>query len=287
TLKTRYKCLLVQSVLAFRDAPEEVKLAVRAAEARGNNKDGGVYFGRTATLLDAARLLVRAWSQVPKGLLQNCFARANLVPPSKLLAMPTPPSCQQESTELARHYGNDSAEEIERMLTASCVAERIQTASNTLGGEIRAFLQLDAEDSAEFQAQLRVEINEALSEELPVAVMTTSPSTRQAEVLNTGASVAVAARQTQDLAMEVRSLLLSAAEVASRLRLLPKTGADAEKLSSRQLESSIAAADQIRQCIQAFDATLHPVNATSSSSERGEGAANASAGRVDEGTALV
>ncbi|GMF31746.1 unnamed protein product [Phytophthora lilii] len=259
-LKAQYKYLLVRSALSYHNAPEEVKAALKASEMGVDKYTGGVHFGHTPTLLDAARLLVQAWSQVPENLLENCFARANLVPPSKLLAAPTPPGVQQKHLEAANRYCDDIVNKIEHMLVLSSLGWTIhgQNRSANLTNRIRAFMSIDDENSFELQRQLQGEINEALSDAVPA--QTSSPVVPSHCTSDTSASttgfIQPASEPKPELTSQVRGILLGITDVASQLRLLPRAGADAQKLAPLQLEGCIAAADQIRHCIQAFDAAL-------------------------------
>ncbi|KAG6966840.1 hypothetical protein JG687_00004627 [Phytophthora cactorum] len=170
-LKTKYKYLLVQSVMSYQNAPEEVKAALKAAEESDNS--GGVHFGHTPTLLDAARLLEQAWNQIPDDLLENCFARANLVPPSKLLTPPAPPTGMTalvEQNQASMRYSDDIAGKMEEMLISSSLEARVwvmstQNPPGNLRDRIRAFMYLDDESSFELQRQLQGEIHEALNDQ--------------------------------------------------------------------------------------------------------------------------
>ncbi|KAE9068585.1 hypothetical protein PF005_g27285 [Phytophthora fragariae] len=264
-LKAEYKYLLVQSALSYHNYPQEVKEALKAGEQRGGGNIGGVHFGHAPTLLDAARLLAQAWSQVPADLLENCFARANMVPPSKLLGAPSPPGASQEQLELVRSHRDNIASKIEGMLISSSFRAHAWT---TMGGQnpsvnvrdqVRAFLLLDEDNSAELQQQLQREISEALGDSVSL-VPTSNPVVPPASVTETIMSTP---EIKPDLALRVRGLLLGITDVASQLRLLPRTGADAEKLAPHQLEGCIAAADQIRHCVQAFDRTLRSESTSS------------------------
>ncbi|GMF55997.1 unnamed protein product [Phytophthora fragariaefolia] len=262
-LKAEFKYLLVQSALSYYNAPQEVKDALAAAEKSGKSS-GGVHFGHSPTLLDAARLLELAWSQIPADLLENCFARANLVPPSKLLAAPTPPGARQEQQELARLHCEDIASKIEGMLMSSSFLARTwtvageQNLSTNVRDRVRAFMQLDDDSSVELQQLLQREITEALNDVAPLR-LTRDPGAWPAdmEANSTRANETDRTSETRpDLTLKVRELLLGITDIASQLRLLPQSEADVEKLLPLQLEGCIAAADQIRHCIQTFDETL-------------------------------
>ncbi|KAG3117778.1 hypothetical protein PI124_g10710 [Phytophthora idaei] len=245
--------------MSYQNAPEEVKAALKAAEESDNS--GGVHFGHTPTLLDAARLLEQAWSQIPDDLLENCFARANLVPPSKLLTPPAPPTgmtALEEQNQASMRYSDDIAGKMEEMLISRSLEARVWVMSTqyppgNLRDRIRAFMYLDDENSFELQRQLQGEIHEALNDQA------SSASTPDMTALTDG-SVRHSAEtdlENPDLKSQIRGLLLGIADISSRLRLLPRTGAEALKLAPLELEGCIAAADQIRRCIQNFDNTLH------------------------------
>ncbi|EGZ07952.1 hypothetical protein PHYSODRAFT_256009 [Phytophthora sojae] len=182
-LKAEYKYLLVQSALSYLNAPQEVKEALKAAEEKGDGNTSGAHFGHAPTLLDAARLLAQAWSQVPADLLENCFARANLVPPSKLLAAPMPPGASQ--LELVRLHSDSVATKIEEMLVSSCLPAQAwtgiggQTQATNVKDRVGVFLLLDGDNSAVLQQQIQAEISEALTGSvhcLAVAPTTTNRS---------------------------------------------------------------------------------------------------------------
>ncbi|KAK1942484.1 Jerky -like [Phytophthora citrophthora] len=253
-LKAKYKLLLVQNVLSYHTAPDEVKAALEAAE--GKIRNGGLHFGHPPTVLDAARLLEQAWSQVPDDLLTNCFARANLIPPSKLLAptaLPTGMNALEEQSQASMRYNDDVAVKIEEMLRSRTLPVHFWGVSKLrpadLRDRIRAFMYLDDENSFELQRRLQDEIKEALSDQNLLPAM-------DPLVLASTVSHQDEPEPEHDLESQVRGILLGITDIASRLRLLP-AGADAATLAPLQVEGCIAAADQIRHCIQAFDNKLH------------------------------
>ncbi|KAF4134166.1 DDE superfamily endonuclease [Phytophthora infestans] len=245
-LKAHYKYLLVQSVMSYHNAPEEVKATLKASEER--EYGGGVHFGHTPTLLDAARLLEQAWSQVPDDILEKCFVRANMVPPSKLLTPPAPPTGMtvlEEQKQNSIRYSDGIAGKIEGMLASSSLwAVSKQNSSSNLRDRIQVFMYLDADKSYKLQRQLQKEIHEALSDQatLPSTADFTDAKSRSSE---------------PELESQIREILLGITDISSRLRRLPRSGADAKRLVPLHLEGCIAAADQIRRCIQDFDKTLH------------------------------
>ncbi|KAL4145982.1 hypothetical protein PRNP1_011855 [Phytophthora ramorum] len=260
-LKAQYKYLLVQSALSYHNAPQEVKAALQAAEKSDNGYSGGVHFGHRPTLLDAARLLDQAWGQIPDDLLENCFARANLVPPSKLLAAPAPPTGSEIPFATVTRYRDEIASKIEDMLGTSSLPGRVwitsdlSTPANTRD-RVYAFLNVDEDSSIELQQQLQGEINEVLCDE-PPAVLTAGSVVPTPVTDANDRDANHPGPERPDLESQIHGLLLGITGVATQLRLLPRSGTDAEKLAPLQLEGCIAAADQIRHCIQAFDRTLH------------------------------
>lgn len=275
-LKTQYKYLLVRSALSFHNAPPDVKTALQKAESNEASHGSGVYFGHPATLLDAARLLKQAWSHVPGDLLENCFARANLVPPSKLLAapaLPAPFEVFQERTNPIRTLEEEVAQKIETLLASSSLSIQIDGATVSLRDQVRAFLHLDDEHSVECQKQLQQEISKALGEAAPALRAATesessTPASPSASVESAPIADAATDTTSLDLPTQIRELLLGITDVASRLRLLPQSGVEAERLRSLQLETCIAAADQIRHCIQSCDNDLHGEGSFTSPDER-------------------
>ncbi|KAG1685433.1 hypothetical protein DVH05_008371 [Phytophthora capsici] len=261
-LKAKYKYLLVQNMLSYHSAPDEVKEALKVAEDK--SRSGGLHFGHPPTLLDAARLLEQAWSQVPDELLANCFARANLIPPSKLLAptaLPSGMKAIEEQTQASMRYNNDVAAKIEEMIRSSSIPVHLWGVNEhpppDLRDRIRTFMYLDDENSFELQRRLQDEINEALCDQnLP------SPASDSLTLASTINRHDEPNREENDLESQVRGLLVGITDIATRLRLLPGTGADAAKLAPLQLEGCIAAADQIRHCIQDFDSKLHDKSKT-------------------------
>ncbi|OWZ15987.1 Jerky protein [Phytophthora megakarya] len=259
-LKARYKYLLVKSVLTYHNAPAEVKVALNSAE---NDHDGGVHFGHAPTLLDAARLLELAWNQVPDDLLENCFERGNLVPPSKLLTSPilTRKNVLEEQIQTSTRYSNEFVDKIEKMVTSSSLPASVwglseQLAPTNLKDRIRIFMHLDDENSPALQRQLQGEIHEVLGDVTPsmstvestISVPRPDASNRYTDEGDTNNS---------NLGAHVRALLLGITNISSQLRQLPRTGADAAKLAASELEGCITAADRIRHCIQLFDSTFH------------------------------
>jgi hypothetical protein len=274
-LKMKYKYLLVQSALSFYNAPEEVKAVLKAAEEREESHCGGVHFGHAPTLLDAARVLSQAWSQVPADLLESCFALANMVPPSKLLASPA--SMEGMRIQASSRYSEAIASQVEEMLVSSSLPASAwprseQRPPSNLRDRIRAFLLVDSDDSVELQRQLREEISAALSDVAPSRPASASAALAPSVGAGTSASCDPAPSRGS-LKAEVREVLVGITEVATRLRLLPRHGVDAEKLAPLQLEGCIAAADQIRQCVQTFDSSLR---ADTSQEEQARSSAEAS-----------
>ncbi|KAG7384711.1 hypothetical protein PHYPSEUDO_002356 [Phytophthora pseudosyringae] len=158
-------------------------------------------------------------------------------------------------------YNDEIAGKIEEMLLSSSLDARVwamneQHPPANLRDRIRAFMYLDDESSFELRRQLQGEINEALSDVVPSA--SASDSIVPAPSIDTSDSdIGEADPEKPDLQSQIRGVLLGITEVASRLRLLPRTGADTAKMAPLQLEGCIAAADQIRHCVQAFDNNLH------------------------------
>jgi hypothetical protein len=72
-LKKRYKYLMLREVIAYHDLPQEAKATMMQYASRMRRGTAGVNFGKPATLLDAARYAVQAWSDVSQQSLNNCF----------------------------------------------------------------------------------------------------------------------------------------------------------------------------------------------------------------------
>ena len=78
-MKKRYKYILLKEIIGFHDLPAESKQQRIEGAQRMRRGAAGVFYGRPATLLDAANIIQEAWEAITPATLMNCFVKADIM----------------------------------------------------------------------------------------------------------------------------------------------------------------------------------------------------------------
>ena len=78
-LKKRYKYILLKEIIGFHDLPTESKQQRADGARRMRRGAAGVFYGKPATLLDAANFIKEAWDAITPNTLMACFRKADII----------------------------------------------------------------------------------------------------------------------------------------------------------------------------------------------------------------
>jgi hypothetical protein len=267
-LKRQYKRFVLRDAIAFHAAPAEVQRVLTASTSHLRREEGGVHFGRPPTLLDAARSLAVAWSQVFNSASQRVsFQRIGS----------TPVIASSGCEEIEDSDG--VADEMKRLLSDHIIAfgsrqqpavaipnfPQIHLPIDEVGRQVGEFLRIDNDRSPVLLQVLQRELHDQLGGGSGKIVNST--------VLDTGDSGDEEQVLRQDVqsgpASDPRAALLGATQLGIYLRsvqlcqTLPGTSirrSDGSRDSSdpefeKELEASIQAADRLRRLLQRLDAS--------------------------------
>jgi hypothetical protein len=79
-LKKRYRYRLLRDIIAYHDLSQDAKNALNQSLLRMRRGAAGIAYGKPATLFDASRYAVEAWSELSEKTLNNCFVKADVIP---------------------------------------------------------------------------------------------------------------------------------------------------------------------------------------------------------------
>ena len=78
-LRKRYKYILLKEIIGFHDFQTESKKQRADGYRRMRQGDAGVFYGKPATLLDAANFIKEAWDAIAPNTLMDCFLKADII----------------------------------------------------------------------------------------------------------------------------------------------------------------------------------------------------------------
>lgn len=78
-LKKQYKYILLKEIIGFHDLPTESKQQRADRAQRMRRGSAGVFYGKPATLLDAAKFSKEAWDAITPNTLMACFRKAEII----------------------------------------------------------------------------------------------------------------------------------------------------------------------------------------------------------------